>query len=193
MVFEVVTRRLSHYCEARGLLSEEQCWFRPNHSTRDMMRMMRKLQAVRQKAGGSLFVCFIDFQKAYDTVDRTLLWQVLPRIGVPPQMIAIIRQVHDEMRAAVRPNGGVFSNGVEEGQGLRQECELSPLVLTTFFAAMRTVVLKRFSEYTAILAELVHLKEPPTSIEPEPAMDHVRHAVWGILYADDARITSRSP
>ena len=33
----------------------------------------------------------IHLQKAYNTVDRTLLWQVLTRIGVPPQMIAVIR------------------------------------------------------------------------------------------------------
>ena len=40
---------------------------------------------------------------------------------------------------------------------------------------------------------MVHLKEPPTSIGPEPAMDYVRRAVWGMLYADDACIVSRSP
>ena len=49
------------------------------------------------------------------------------------------------------------------------------------------------SEEPAILAELVHLKEPSTSMGPEPAMDYVRHAVWGMLYADDAYIVSRSP
>ena len=46
-------------------------------------------------------MCFIDLQKAYDTVDRTLLWQVLTRIGVPPQMIAVIQQFHDGMKACV--------------------------------------------------------------------------------------------
>ena len=48
-----------------------------------------------------LFMCFIDLQKAYDTVDRTLLLQALTRIGVSPQMIAVIRQFHDGMRACV--------------------------------------------------------------------------------------------
>ena len=49
------------------------------------------------------------------------------------------------------------------------------------------------SEEPAILAELVHLKEPWTSMGPEPAMDYVRRAVWGMLYADGACIVSRSP
>ena len=52
-----------------------------------------------------------------------------------------------------------------------------------FVAAVLTVVLQRFSEEPAILAELVQLKEPPTSLGPEPAMDYVRRAVWGMLYA----------
>ena len=55
------------------------------------------------------------------------------------------------------------------------------------------VVLQRFSEDPAVLAELVHRKKPSTSMEPEPAMDYVRRAVWGMLYADDACIVSRSP
>ena len=58
--------------------------------------------------------------------------------------------------------------------------------ITAIFAAVLTVVLQRFSEDTVILNELVHLKEPPTSTAPEPDMDYVRRAVWGMLYADDA-------
>ena len=133
-------------------------------------------------------MCFIDLQKAYDTVDRTLLWQVLTRIGVPPQMIAVIRQFHDGMRACVRPDDGVCSDWFEVEQGLRQGGVLSPLLFNIFFAAVLNVVLQRFSEEPAILAKLVYLKEPSTSMGPEPAMDYVRRAVWGMLYADDACI-----
>ena len=58
---------------------------------------------------------------------------------------------------------------------------------------MLTVVLQRFSEDTVILAELIHLKEPSTSMESEPVMDYVYRAVWGMLYADAASIVLRSP
>ena len=91
VLLKVVVRRLSAYCEAKGLLPEEQCGFRPKRSITDMMFVVRRLQEIGRKAGVPLFMCFTDLQKAYDTVDRTLLWQVLTRIGVPPQMIAVIQ------------------------------------------------------------------------------------------------------
>ena len=193
VLLKVVARRLSAYCEAKGLLLEKQCGFRPDRSTTDMMFVVRRLQEVGRKAGVSLFMRFIDLQKAYDTVDRTLLWQVLTRIGVPPQMIAVIRQFHDGMRACVRPDDGICSDLFEAEQGLRQGCVLSPLLFNIVFAAVLNAVLQRFSEEPTILAELVHLKETSTSMGPEPAMDYGRRAAWGMLYADDAYIVSRSP
>ena len=69
---------------------------------------------------------------------------------------------------------------------------LSPLFFIIFFAAVLTVVLQRFSEATVILAELGHLKEPSTSLGPEPTMHYVRRAVRGMLHANDASIVSQS-
>ena len=192
-LLKVAARRLGAYCEAKGLLPEKQCEFRLDCSTTNMMFVVRRLQEIGRKAGVSLFMCFIDLQKAYDTVDRTLLWQVLTRIGVSPQMIAVIRQFLDGMKACVRPDDDVCSDWFEVEQGLRQGCVLSPLLFNISFAALLNVVLQRFSEEPAILAELLHMKEPSASMGRKPAMDYVRRAVWGMLYADAACIVSQSP
>ena len=87
----ILATRLNVYCEARNLLPEEQCGFRPHRSTTGMMFAVRRLQELGRKAWVSLFLCFVDLQKAYDLVDHTLLWQVLARFGVPSQMIQVIR------------------------------------------------------------------------------------------------------
>ena len=63
-----------------------------------------------RKAGLSLFMCVIDLQKAYDTVVRTLLWQIVTRSGVSLQIIAVIQKFHYGMRACVRPDDGVCSD-----------------------------------------------------------------------------------
>ena len=159
----------------------------------DIMFVVRRLQETAWKVGLPLFMSSIDLQKAYDIVDRTLLWQVLPHIGVPAQMIAAIRQSHGGMGACVRSGDGVYSDRFEVEQGLWQGCWLSPLLFNIFFTGVMTVVSQRFSKDTTILTELVHLKEQPTSMRLESTMDNVRRAVWVMLYAVDAGIVSRSP
>ena len=69
VLLKIVATRLSAYCEARNLLPEEQCGFRPHRSTTDMMFAVRRLQELGRKARTPLFLCFIDLQKAYDSVD----------------------------------------------------------------------------------------------------------------------------
>ena len=110
------------------MLPEEQCGFRPDRSTTDTIFEVRRLLEIGRTAGVSLFLCFIGPQKAYDTVDRTLLCQALTRIGVPPQMIALIQHFHDDMRACMRPDDGVCLDWFEVEQGLRQGCVLSAVV-----------------------------------------------------------------
>lgn len=40
-------------------------------------------------------MCFIDPQKTYDPIHRLLLWELLARIGVPLEVIAVVCQCHD--------------------------------------------------------------------------------------------------
>ena len=91
IMLKIIARRLSDYCERLGVLPEEQSGFRPNRSTTDMMFVIRLLQELARKKRIPLYVCFID-PKAYDSVDRTLLWTVLARFGVPKRMLSVIRQ-----------------------------------------------------------------------------------------------------
>ena len=156
ILLKLIARHLSEYCERVGILPEEQSGFRPNRSTADMMFVIRRLQELARKKRISLYVCFIDLTKAYASVDRTLLWIVLARFGVPQIMISVIRQFYDGMRAYVRLDDRVCSRWFAVEQGLRQGCVLAPLLFNIFFAAVINLASTRFKAYKGIMDALVH-------------------------------------
>ena len=191
VLLNIVANRLSDYCEAHGILTDEQCSFRPERPTVNMLFVVRRLQELARRRRIPLYMCFVDPQKAYDSVDRELLWKVLARAGVPEEILAAIRQFHDGRQAQVRMDDGELSDWSEVTQGLRQGCVLSPLLFNIFFAAATEVVLVRFSEDDTILKYLVYLEEEAAGGAGTP-LERARRAVWGILYADDAGVVSRS-
>ena len=152
ILLKIIARRLSEYCERVGILPEEHNGFRPNRSTTDMMFVIRRLQELARKKRIPLYVCFIDLTKAYDSVDRTLLWTVLARVGVPHNMISVPRW-HVSMRAARRQ--GVLGV-VRCEQSLRQGCALAPLLFNIFFTAVINKASTRSKADEDIMDALVH-------------------------------------
>ena len=75
--------------------------------------------------------------------------------------------------------------------GIETGCVLSPLLFNIFFAAAIEVVLVRFSEDHTILKDLVYLEEK-AGVGAGTLLECARRAVWGMLYADDAGVVSRS-
>ena len=162
-----------------------------------MMFVVRRLQKLGRTSNTSLEICFIDLAKAYDSVDRMLLWEVLARFGVPPRMIKVIRMFHDGMSARVQLDDGGFSAWFNVCQGLRQGCVFSQQQLNIFFAAIIIVVLQRFAEDPLTVSDFVYLDDTPKREDGRPreegTLEMVRRTVWGMLYADDAEVVSTSP
>ena len=68
---------------------------------------------------------------------------------------------------------------------------LSPILFNIFFAAAIEVVLVRFSEDDTILNDLVYLEEE-AGARVGTLLERARRAVWGMLYADNAVVVSKS-
>ena len=72
-----------------------------------------------------LYCCFVDFTKAFDYIDRDILWYKLIKIGVRGQMLNIIRSIYNSVKSRVKCNN-TLSEAFSCNMGVRQgEC-LSP-------------------------------------------------------------------
>ena len=84
---------------AERVLPESQCGFRKGRGCIDMVFVARQMVDKCREHNDSLFVLFVDLQKAYDSIPRSAMWTVLESYGVPPTMLSVIRSFHDNMLA----------------------------------------------------------------------------------------------
>jgi len=71
----MLNRLLTHVAEV--ILPETQCGFRRGRSPIDMVFVARLLQEKCREQHRPLYMAFIDLSKAFDTIDRAILWKTL--------------------------------------------------------------------------------------------------------------------
>ena len=71
----IINDRLSRWSECNGKIVDEQNGFREQRSTVDHISALTNIIDVRKKLRKSTFCSFIDFRRAYDCINRALLWQ----------------------------------------------------------------------------------------------------------------------
>ena len=82
-----------------------------------------------------LYMVFVDFSKAFDTVGRTGLWQLLRKYGCLEKFTTMIKALHTEMMANVSV-GGKLSASYSVTNGVKQGCVLAPTLFSIFLSAM---------------------------------------------------------
>ena len=120
----MLRRLLTHVVDT--VMSESQSGFRRGRSTVDMIFVARLLQEkCREQHHQRLFLAFIDLTKAFNTVNRNLLWKVLSKFGCPPHFIQMLHAFHDGMSARVTV-GGHESDPFVILVGVKQGCVWLP-------------------------------------------------------------------
>ena len=74
-----------------------------------------------------LYITFVDFEKAFDSVDRTTLWTLLAHYGIPEKISTLIRATYETSTCQVVLNGSL-TEPFSILTGVRQRCLLSPFL-----------------------------------------------------------------
>ena len=88
----VLNARLVEWSEAEsGCRAAGQAGFRPGRRTTDHVFVLQQLSDKYRQALRPLFACFIDFSKAFDSINRELLWARLDSLGVRGRMLDALK------------------------------------------------------------------------------------------------------
>ena len=84
----ILNNQLSSWLEEERIIHEAQNGFRQGRL--EHIFAVSTLVDTRKKLSLNTFVCFVDFQKAYDKVNRGLLLQKLQSLGLEADFVQII-------------------------------------------------------------------------------------------------------
>ena len=131
----IINSRLQRHLEQHNILPEPQCGFRKTRGTTDMIFTLRMALELARSKSHPLYVLFVDLAKAYDSVSRSSLWDILLRKGVPSSLVTLIRAFYSGKEARVSVEG-VLSGSFSLDTGLGQGCCLAPTLFNIFLGAV---------------------------------------------------------
>jgi hypothetical protein len=133
----IVQARISGKMENQ--LRENQAGFRKNRGCIDQSNTLRITIEQSNEWNSPLFIAFVDFERAFDSINRMAIWKALRNKGVPNKIIRIIKALYQDAESAVLHEGNL-SQPIFPNTGVRQGCPLSPqLFIITLDEIMRRV------------------------------------------------------
>jgi len=118
----VLNLRLTRWAEKWGCRAVAQAGFRKDHRCSDNVFILRTLIGKARAKKGSLYTCFVDFSKAFDTIPRKLLWERLRELMIHGEMMEAIQSMYENVTACVRTPEGMTDTFPSE-MGVKQGCQ----------------------------------------------------------------------
>ena len=88
------------------------------YATSTLKITLQNLQAANQDT----YVFFVDIVKAFDSVNREMLWKILKKYGIPTETIAIIKKTYTDIKIklGIEKAEALFysTSGIKQGDNL---------------------------------------------------------------------------
>ena len=164
-----LNHRLCSYNECQQIIGNEQVGFRSWHSTIDYIFFLHTL--IDLYLNKKIKYCaLIDYKKAFDCVDRTLLWQRILESNVNSKLFRVIYNMYDAGKSCIKV-GNNLSEVFHCNIGVRQGENLSPILFA--------MLINEFKNDLSTQYNGVHLNQSyNTDIE-------LQLKLFTLLYADD--------
>ena len=104
---------------------------RKGRGTRDQIANIRWITEKAREFQKNIYLCFIDYAKAFDCVDHKKLWKILKEMGIPDHLTCLLRNVYAGQEATVRTGHGT-TDWFQIGKGVHQGCILSPCLFNLY-------------------------------------------------------------
>lgn len=130
---KIIQRRIANTLEL--FQAEEQAGFRKNRSTIDHLHVVNQLIEKANEYRITLYMCFVDYNKAFDSLEHTKIWEALEKANVEQKYIQVIKQIYKDNTASIQLEREGESFPV--GKGVRQGDPLSP---DLFNCTLETVI-----------------------------------------------------
>ena len=163
-------------------LMDAQFGFRPGRGTNGAQNCLTTLVDMSVGHGVPLHAAFVDFRKAFDSVNREALWTVLAARGVGPKLLALIRDLYSGCEARVLANGQT-SSWFPMSTGVRQGCPMSPTLFNVFIDFLARLVTAR-CHAQGIRGYRFAYRIGGRLVQPATHSDDIAHTLM-LLYADD--------
>ena len=157
-----------------------------------MIFVARQLQEKCREQRNDLCIAFIDLSKAFDTVNREMLWDIMRRSGCPNKFTNIVRAFHDHMKATVVV-GGEETEPFDVGVGVKQGCVMAPVIFNIYLAAATHLFREAFPIEQSIQITY-RLDGSVFNLARLKARTKVAgDSVTELQYADDCALVAHSP
>ena len=87
-------------------LSDIQAGFRKGRGTRGQIANIHWIIKKAREFQKNIYVCFIGYANAFDSVDHNKLWKILKEMGIPDHLTCLLRNMYVGKEATVRTRHG---------------------------------------------------------------------------------------
>ena len=120
-------RVIEHRLRRVTNVTKNQFGFMPGRSTTEAIFLLRQLMERYRDQKKDLHMVFIDLEKAYDKIPRTVMWWALEKHKVPTKYITLIRDMYDCVVTSVRAGDSEtdafpITIGLHQGSALARTC-----------------------------------------------------------------------